>query len=166
MVSRRIQSHLRQTLVARDTAIRNELAQVTRATGKLAVTQHKLAVNDWNPEHRPDFVSKETITPDLLRFEVSPRGRNKRIWLWVDKGTEPHKIRAKPGEHLLFQTFNTPKTQVGAKAHVGDGRSFGPFAQVEEVDHPGTAARGFSKAIGKKLSPAYRRQIENILRRK
>lgn len=165
MVSRRIQSHVRQTVVARDTAIRNELAQVTRATGKLGVTQHKLTVNDWNPEHRPDFVSKETITPDLLRFEISPRGRNKRIWLWVDKGTEPHKIRAKPGERLLFQTGYSPRTQVG-RAHAGSGQASGPFAQVEEVDHPGTAARGLSKAIGKKLSPAYRRQIENILRRK
>lgn len=166
MVSRRIQSHLRQKIVATDTAIRNELAQTVRATGKQAVTQHRLVVNDWSPDNRPDFVSKETIEPDLLRWEVSPRGRNKRIWLYVDKGTEPHVIRAKDGGKLFFQTGYSPKTQAPGKAHIGSGQSSGPFAQVDEVEHPGTEARGFSKAIGKKMSPVFRRQIENILRRK
>lgn len=72
-------------------------------------------------------------------------------YLFVTRGTKPHKIRAKRAKSLAFASGYKAKTSkgfIGSKA----GGSFGPTVFAPEVNHPGTEARGFEEAIADELT--------------
>ncbi len=163
MASRKVQSHLRQTLIRRDQSVRQELAAAIRETGAQSNTAHKEVTSDW--EHKPDFYTRYEIQPDLISMTTEARGKNKDIWNYVNSGTKPHEIRAVNVPFLKFQTGYSSKTKAPAKAHTGTGVSSGDWHSVPVVHHPGTVARKFTDAILDKLRPDFLRGVENAIRR-
>lgn len=57
---------------------------------------------------------------------------------FIDEGTQPHKIKAKPGKKLAFR--NTSGT---VKSKSGRVINFGDWVFVDEVNHPGFEARPY-----------------------
>ena len=92
-------------------------------------------------EHAVDFTATATREGYII-------GTDDPIYGYVDDGTSPHVIAAKPGKMLAFSVGGRAKTQpgvIGSGAGArGDTRV---FAKV--VQHPGTAPRGFTEIIGR-----------------
>lgn len=85
------------------------------------------------------------------------------IFLFVDAGTKPHIIRPKKAKALAFQGGPyTPKTRVNQIASYNGGPS-GDVVKRKEVKHPGTEAREFAKAIGKKWEAEWPKQMDRAL---
>ena len=118
---------------------------------------NELAVRGWT--HRPSFGIEVDIQPAFERVKVVPRGKFAILWEWTDKGTKPHKIRAKNVTRLKFQTAYSARTAPVAKANVGTGRSSGPWVSPVEVNHPGTKARKFTVTFFKNLEPPLHERV-------
>lgn len=71
------------------------------------------------------------------------------IYGYVNFGTRPHLIMARPGGGLRFQTGFRPKTRV---RYIGSnaGGASGPFVGAKSVQHPGSEAREFDQTIQEK----------------
>jgi hypothetical protein len=72
-----------------------------------------------------------------------------QVYYWVNFGTKAHTIRAKSRGGLRFRGGYTAKTVVGQIMSRAGG-SHGNLVKAQEVHHPGTKARKFDEAIGKK----------------
>lgn len=128
------------------------------------VKSHERIVSNW--KNKPGFAARKTIKPNLITVSVFPTGPNKKIWIFVDRGTRPHIIKAKGGGVLRFQTGYQPKTLPSpARTVSGGGRSTGPFRAAKQVNHPGSKARNFSKIIAEDIKPGFKREVENAFRR-
>jgi hypothetical protein len=68
---------------------------------------------------------------DIIIYSESP------IPIFLDQGTKPHKIRAKPGGALAFRSQQVSSYKSGKKINFGDK------VVVKEVNHPGISARPF-----------------------
>ena len=119
----------------------------------------------WSEENQPDF-------------KVTKRGRYKRvigtdslIYKFVTLGTKPHTISPKPGGAGVL-VFNVPYRAKTAPMQVRSKAGGAGATQVitnRSVEHPGTDARDFHKAIADKWRPKAQtmleRNIANELRR-
>lgn len=103
-------------------------------------------------EAKDDFERTVATWKDKPEFEIEERPRSFAVvtddekYNWVDKGTRPHIIRPKNGNYLAFQGGYQAKTTprvIGSRP----GGSSGPTVYSQEVHHPGTEAREFSKTI-------------------
>lgn len=81
------------------------------------------------------------------------------IFIYGDLGTRRHPIAAKYARMLRFQEHYQAKTTPGVIGSVSGGAS-GATIFRKYVMHPGTKARGFSKAIVAYLSPRYAPAIQ------
>jgi hypothetical protein len=89
---------------------------------------------------------------------IKPRGK---IFQYVDQGTPPHIIQAKPGKILVFGVGGRAKTKPRVIAS-GPGSQGNTIVKTPKpVQHPGTEAREFSKTIGAK----WRRQLPVLMQR-
>jgi hypothetical protein len=77
----------------------------------------------------------------------NPEGAQK--WVWLDKGTEAHIIKAKNVPNLVFQTNFTPKTKIKV-FNSSAGSLSPPWRSTKEVRHPGIDAREWSIEIVKR----------------
>jgi len=126
------------------------------------IDEFKKRVANW--KHKPDFKARKHIETDRIYVYVYPAGEHKNLWIWTDKGTPAHKIRAKNAPSLSFMLGFWPKTNVGGQyGHPGGSSPPAVFAQ--EVDHPGTAPRRFTENIAKEQKKWYSRTMENLWRR-
>lgn len=163
MAQRKIRSGLRQRMVTFDKAFRRELQVVARQTGRDLLNRHRDVVKGW--KLRPDFSLEVTVQPTRIQILVTPRGRNKKIFRYVNEGTKAHLIQAKNGAYLKFQTGHSPKTKPIAKYNVGNGGRTGRWATVKQVKHPGTKPRDFTKTFVEEALPELRKQTEKAFRR-
>lgn len=166
MAARVIKNTFRQQLIQTDKRLRAELHGALEITARELKTDHENAVSDW--KHKPRFLIRKVIKKDRLDYWVGADRRRKKealIWLWVDEGTRPHKIRAKNAPMLRFQTGYSARTAPVALAHVGDGQAHGDWRSKQEVNHPGTDAREFTVTFRRKTEPKFRKRVENALRR-
>lgn len=86
-----------------------------------------------------------------------------RRFIWTDKGTKPHIIKPKvPGNQLHFQLGSIPKTTpkmlTGGTGAVGNR-----WWVTDQVNHPGTQPRGFSKMLVEKHSPTYHDSMQRAI---
>jgi len=144
---------------------RKEINKALDAQVKPAlVKSHNLVVANWR--NKPKFNTRKTIKPDKIFMTVFPTGENKKIWIFVDKGTKPHVIKAKNVPTLKFRTGYQPKTLARpARTVPGGGKSTGPFISKVQVNHPGSEARNFTKQIAEDIKPDFKRVIENAFKR-
>jgi len=140
------------------------------------VKSHEKVVEDWTSD--VGFAAKKVIKPDQIVIYVFPTGKDKKVWWYVDRGTRPHKIRAKNAPRLAFMMSTdsagnfvrggyVPKTLARpARTVVGGGYVKSPkaLARPIEVDHPGSEGRGFTEQIANDIRPEFRRLIENAFR--
>lgn len=175
MVSRRTQSTVRRIVVSRDRLLRQELRdEMTRAANALELL-HEQSVRGWSFEVR--FIKSISVTRNLIAALVRPDARTKagKIYTYVDKGTGLHGPRQQaykipkfvtPDSKLLkFRTNYQPKTKPVAKANAGPGTATGGWVTKQQVTHPGIEARKFSETYIERLSPSFKRRIDNAIRR-
>jgi hypothetical protein len=96
-----------------------------------------------------------------IRLAGSAHGREK--WNWLNYGTKPHKIRAKAGKRLHFQTGYSAGSKPGTTFTSRASRS-GGWASKDEVNHPGTAAREWKDLIIKDNQPLFERWMSAAMR--
>lgn len=116
-----------------------------------------------------DVVFEELVAvgPDAIEVLVAT---DNEIYGYVNDGTRPHKIRAKPGKTLAFK-WGGPgsykaKTAPGKLVHNPSGGNVvgGKFVRPMEVDHPGFEGRNFDKIITKEFTPKYKRAMEAAMK--
>lgn len=129
-------------------------------------------VNEWSAENRPEIVSEFTDLPDGFEVWTGPVGApGEDIWNWITNGTKPHKIPKSPkppGTALRFQWDGPgsykPKTGLGGQ-YRGPGTSSGPFRYFKQIDHPGNKPRNFETHFIRYITPAFRKESRNAVRR-
>ena len=175
MVSRRTGNPVRRILVSRDQILREELRVEVEAAADELVRLHKATISDWSFDVR--FIRQVSVTRTLIGAIVRPdaRTRGGKIYTYVDKGTGLHgpkgqaykipKFVSSTSKLLKFRTNYQPKTLPGARHHAGPGVASGGWVTAEQVTHPGIEAREFSATYIKRLSPDWRRRVENAIRR-
>lgn len=85
-------------------------------------------------------------------------------WLWTDKGTKPHIIRARNAPRLAFPSVFTPKSKPNSlKASAGS--SGGPTVYAMEVHHPGTEPRNFTKTIHQRYHSDFKKAVADAIAR-
>jgi len=135
----------------------------------------KEIVDNW--QNKPKFtleVALNAVKMGYLTVGYLIKGTElaRNIWNWLDKGTRPHKIRAKNAPTLVFQWGGPgsykPKTKPGGRTlsfggpgTVAGGTTHRPI----EVDHPGNEPREFYIYLGNKLLPRWKTNIRVAIRR-
>jgi len=113
-------------------------------------------------EHKPEF--KETVSAGKgaggIIAEVSTTDE---IYSYVDQGTRPHIIRAKNAKVLAFASIFSPKTKPRVLSSTGGSRG-STDTYRQEVHHPGTEAREFSKEIEKKWQPRFKDRMQEAMK--
>jgi len=167
MTKQSIVSSLRQSLLSTNRKLRNELAAELDTLGRKEVQKRYRVVATWSEKSRPKFGYTVSVTPAQVSLEVKTKGRNRRIYNWIDQGTKgPYTIRAKTeGGRLVFQTGYSPRTAPVAQYDVGTGQAAGGWVSPMEVQHPGIEARQFEKTFRKQFKPALKRAIDNAVLR-
>lgn len=158
-VSSSIRSHLRRRMLEFDTDFKLALKDELEAPAKKLVTKYRRVVSRWTT--KPVFSYRITINKDSIRLTVYPKGAGRDLFLWTDKGTKPHIIRAKNVPLLRFRADYSAKTQPIAKYNQGDGKSYGDWLSAKQVNHPGTAARKFGEKFKKDILPDFQDAKEN-----
>jgi hypothetical protein len=97
-------------------------------------------------QHKVTWTKQVVATAGQVLLNV---GTADAIYRYVDEGTRPHVIRPRRARMLRFATGYQAKTTPGVIGS-GPGGARGPVVYAKAVMHPGTKARGFSKAIAKK----------------
>jgi len=119
---------------------------------------YEATTSTWN--HKVNFRAELTINPNgAVSITVDT---DDEIYTFVHEGTKPHVIRPKAGKRLRFQGTYTAKTAPGVIQSRQGGAS-GEFIYSAGVNHPGTKARNFTKAIFNKWKPFFERQMERAL---
>lgn len=153
-----------KAVAGKDKQIRDVVRKSAQAAADILVLQFNEAVKDW--DDKPKFVVIPAPRMFGVGFRVETRGSKdaKLHWLWTDKGTKPHKIRAKNAPSLAFQVGYQAKTAPIAQFGVGNGKASGEWVRTMEVNHPGTAAREFSKTFVDELMPLFLADIKANLK--
>lgn len=114
-------------------------------------------VKTW--KRKPVFKLKVTLNNAESIVTVSTTDK---VYGYVDEGTLPHIIRPKRKRALYFRgTFRAKTTPhvINSKA----GGSSGQAVFTNEVHHPGTEAREFSRDIQAKYQPILKKRIEQAI---
>jgi hypothetical protein len=127
-------------------------------------------VEDW--EHQPGFQGRLAMKQDKIAVYVWPTGDDKMIFIYVDKGTKPHRMPAVDGKLMVFQLGGTyvPKTMAKpARTVVGGGKVVGGVktftTKRKAYVHPGSEGRGFTEQIAKDIAPFFKREIDAAFKR-
>jgi hypothetical protein len=132
-------------LRARDRRVLVELGVALDNTTESTRRKLQNVVLRW--EHKAKFAKKRAANPNGLRqlIELSGADEDIRVFIWVDRGTEPHTIAPKNGTVLVYQVGYNAKTASVARTNVGTGVSTGETVITPKpIEHPGTEPRDFS----------------------
>ena len=117
-------------------------------------------VRDWS--HKVDFDDTIVVTRFRTELTIKPKGRNVKIFGYVDKGTKgPYIIAAKNVPRLKFRTGYSARTAPSAKYNQGSGQSFGSWVSTKTVIHPGIAARNFIETLTNDLVPSLQDRVNS-----
>ena len=138
------------------------------------VKPHFIKAFEWvvaNWEHKPDFKARKSIGADAISISVYPAGANKKIYIYVTKGTRPHPIPRTPkSKGWLAFMWGGPGSY---KAKTAPGGKFGGPGVVvggkmtfaKQVQHPGFEGRNFEKVIKDDNKRWFSRTMESAWRR-
>ena len=116
-------------------------------TGRWAKQKFEAIVSNW--QHKPTFEIRRT----RMTVSISVTGPNAQIWEFVDAGTRPHVIKAKGGGRrlgaklLTFRTGGQAKTRPNNSVFKGGAPASGPWVSKQQVNHPGSKARNFTRIV-------------------
>lgn len=142
--------------------IRNAMKRFSRRMKK----EFEKTTETW--EHPVKFDEHTNLTPYGETPSVSVTTDNE-IYGYVNNGTEPHEIWAgaytgkSEAKLLVFGSYFVPKTKVRV---IGSepGDKGGPMVGVPMVNHPGTEAREFDKAIQEEMTPWFKKEMEQAMK--
>lgn len=112
-----------------------------REAGEEAVALYESCTATW--DHQPTFEIVEVADGVIV-------GTDDPIFQYVDEGTDPHPIVAKPGKTLRFRGGYSAKTTPGQLGSGGGGAS-GGVVYRQRVNHPGTQARNFTALVQRQM---------------
>jgi hypothetical protein len=121
---------------------------------------------DWN-----DFVAPFDPPAEIVKRRLRARGTygwevgtdDKRV-MYLDEGTKPHTIRAKPGRTLRFKRNYKRKTRKG-RIKSSSGGSSGETQYAKEVHHPGTEPLHITETIAEKTEKPLKNRVDRAIRR-
>lgn len=117
-------------------------------------------VRDWS--HKVDFDDRIVVTKFRMELTIKPKGRNVKIFGYVDKGTKgPYIIAPKNKPYLKFRTGYSARTAPVAKYNQGNGRSFGSWVSTKTVIHPGIKGRKFIETFTTDLTPSLQDRVNS-----
>ena len=142
-----------------DKAMRDYGRSHVAGEGEKMLNLFKDTVKTW--EHKVVFklemkvVGVGTLGAKEMTTEVTT---DDEIYRYVDQGTKPHIIRPKYAKRLAFPSIFSPKSRPRSlKAEAGSRGPVDTFRQ--EVHHPGTEARDFTKEIKALVSVTFRKAM-------
>lgn len=155
-----------------------EIEEELRATWARLITPRiegyfENVVGEWSPENRPEIVSIVSNRPNGFEIWTGPVGDpGADIWGWITNGTKgPYKIPKSPkppGTALRFRWGGPgsyrPKTGLSGQ-YRGPGRATGPIRYFKQVTHPGIKPRNFEHFFIIYITPAFRKESRNAVRR-
>lgn len=127
-----------------------------RATNDDVQVFFDATVATW--DHKPEWVKELKGAAPLSKEIVGAYWTADQIYEWVTRGTEEHPIVARNAAALAFPGTFTAKTIPGVIGS-GAGGSGGDTVIRKSVQHPGTQARDFDKAIKRKAEPIFLKRM-------
>jgi hypothetical protein len=106
-------------------------------------------------KHQPSFTIKASPGERVISTADE-------IYGYVDQGTRPHVIRPRAGKRLRFSPGGRAKTSPG-QIRSGSGARGSGVVWAKQVNHPGTKARNFSKAIAAKWRKLLPQQMQRAI---
>lgn len=137
-------------------AVMAALMETMREMGESgAIKDLEATTRTWSGA-KPSWKQTVSSSPGqiVLRIEATGSADGIQKWLWLDKGTKPHVIRAKNGGTLAFPGGYQSKTRPGVFPS-GSGGAFGDNVYAREVHHPGTDPRGWTEMLVEKYRPKF-----------
>lgn len=134
------------------------LAQIAREElqkeGRAVERELGLPTRKWR--HKVSFY--QAPTPGGIEVKTDDG-----VYNMLDKGTKPHKIRPKKAKALRFNTQFRAKTKPDS-LNSSAGKSAPPVAYAQEVNHPGTKARGWKKLVVKRSRKRFPENVQKRIR--
>lgn len=146
-------------------ALMDQLVRGAKDFGPELAKAHQPTVQGWQGE-KPTFtpVVKETKKGISLFIRLTGSAQGRQKWIWLNEGTRPHKIRAKAGKRLHFnvpyKAGSRPGTVQTQKGSRGESHR-----TAEEVQHPGTKPRKWTKIIAADMQGAFEMAMANAMRK-
>ena len=140
-----------------DKAVTDILQAEMKKFAPFLVKTFEHTTDSWQGE-KPKFTPVFRKDGGALRIQVRLAGpkKGREKWLYVNYGTRPHKIKAKPGNTLRFQTGYQAGSTPGQLRTARSSKS-GSWRSAKEVNHPGTEARNWKELIIKDYQVAFER---------
>lgn len=149
--------------------LRGYLLGEQRKIGAEVKKDYQATVRTWG--NKPKFVAQQSLAGGSASLFVGLEGtgsKAEQVWNMLDKGTKPHVIL--PGavtgksnkKSLRFPGVYTAKTMPGVLGSKGGGASGDPVF-AKKVNHPGTKARKWEKAIAKKWTKPYAVRMQKAM---
>ena len=117
-------------------------------------------MSTWNDP--PDFELKVFLGRSPEQGIIATVVTDDLRWLWTDKGTKPHIIRPRNAKRLAFPSVFQPKSQPNS-LKASSGSSGGPTVYAQEVHHPGTEPRNFTKTIHTRYHSDFKRAVSDSI---
>lgn len=140
-------------------ALFDELEKEMKAIQKEMTKDFDSTVQTWS--NKPKFDKEFESSKSRIRIFT---GTSNEIYGYVSGGTRPHRIMPKKGKALRFRGSYRAKTSPGVIGSKAGGASGGEVFS-KGVNHPGTKARKFDEAIGKKWDRPFRSRIDKAIDR-
>lgn len=135
-----------------------KLYGAVEAENKAIVSDFLKPTETWKENVHFDVRIK--YTGDKLESQVST---DNKIYVYLDKGIQPHIIQAKPGKHLFFALEFQAKTKPGSLSS-GPGSVGSEKIVANMVNHPGTKPRRYSQLIYNRAKPRFIKRIRTAIK--
>lgn len=115
-----------------------------REQGDLVKRDLEKPLKSWsNPPQIEVLIDLDSKAATVV---IGPAGSDMQVnkFVWLDKGTKPHVIKAKNAPRLAFQTNFKPKTSPNSLASSSGSKS-PPWAFAKQINHPGTKPRNWTE---------------------
>lgn len=132
------------------TELRREVVNVKR----------ELALPTRRWVRKVEFYDKQATGAASSGIEV---GTPDKIYGYVDKGTRPHIIRPRKAKALAFNSQFKAKTKPDS-LNSSAGKNAPPKVYAQEVRHPGSKARGFTKLVLKRSKARFPQAVDKAIR--
>lgn len=126
------------------------------------VEDFESTVSTWS--NKPSFTGRVILGASTFSVNVKASGDGADIWNMLNVGTRAHLIRPRNARSLSFRSGYRAKTRPG-RIRSSSGGASGPSVFAQAVQHPGTEAREWTKAIGDKWKPEFKPLMDNAIRR-
>lgn len=137
--------------------LRSAIYKAVNETAEEIAKKYERSWATW--EHKPEANVEKTSGYER---RVTVGGENAKIFTFVDKGTSPHRIRAKNRRVLAFSSKYTPKSIPGNLVARRGGPS-GELVLRPSVMHPGSKPRNISKKINEKSEKLLAQNLRKYL---